>query len=178
MKSKSEARTHVQNFIKFVETQHSQTVKSIRTDNGPEFLMPQFYAAKGIFHQTSCVESPQQNGRVERKHQNILNIGRALLIQSNLPKTFWSYAVSHAVYIMNRIPTPLLQNQSPYYMLYNSEPDLHTLKIFGSLVFASTLQIHRSKLDPRAKKCIFLGYKAGVKGVVLLDLHTNSIFFI
>jgi hypothetical protein len=154
MKSKSEARTHVQNFIKFVETQHSQTVKSIRTDNGPEFLMPQFYAAKGIFHQTSCVESPQQNGRVERKHQHILNIGRALLIQSNLPKTFWSYAVSHAAYIMNRIPTPLLQNQSPYYMLYNSEPDLHTLKIFGSLVFASTLQIHRSKLYPRAKMYI------------------------
>jgi hypothetical protein len=70
----------------------------------------------------------------------------------------------------------LLQNQSPYYLLYNSEPDIHTLKIFGSLAFASTLQASRSKLDPRAKKCIFLGYKARVKGVVLLDLHTHSIF--
>jgi hypothetical protein len=176
MKNKSETRTHVQNFIKSVETQHNQIVKSIRSDNGSEFLMPLFYASKGIFHQTSCVESPQQNGRVERKHQHILNIGRALLIQSNLPKSFWSYAVSHAVFIMNRIPTPLLQNQSPYYLLHNSEPDIHTLKIFGSLVFASTLQAHRSKLDPKAKKCIFLGYKAGVKGVILLDLHTKAIF--
>jgi hypothetical protein len=65
MKNKSETRTHVQNFIKTVETQHNHIVKSIRTDNGPEFLMPQFFASKGIFHQTSCVESPQQNGRVE-----------------------------------------------------------------------------------------------------------------
>jgi hypothetical protein len=152
MKNKSEARTHVQSFIKFVETQHNQIVKSIRTDNGPEFLMPKFYAEKGIFHQTSCVESPQQNGRVERKHQQILNIGRALLIQSNLHKSFWSYAVSHAVFIMNRIPTPLLQNQSPYCMLYKSDPDIHRLKIFGSLAYASTLQVHMSKLDPRAKK--------------------------
>jgi hypothetical protein len=105
MKNKSETRTHVQNFIKTVETQHNHIVKSIRTDNGPEFQMPQFFASKGILHQTSCVESPQQNGRVERKHQHILNIARALLIQSNLPKSFWSYAVSHAVFIMNRIPT-------------------------------------------------------------------------
>jgi hypothetical protein len=107
MKTKSEARNHVQNFIKLIETQHNHSVKTVRTDNGPEFIMPSFYASKGIIHHTSCVETPQQNGRVERKHQQILNIGRALLIQSNLPKTFWSYAVTHAVYIMNRIPTPI-----------------------------------------------------------------------
>jgi hypothetical protein len=88
MKNKSEARVNVQNFIQFIATQHNCVVKSVRTDNGPEFTMSDFYASKGIFHQTSCVESPQQNGRVERKHQQILNIGRALLIQSNLPKTF------------------------------------------------------------------------------------------
>jgi hypothetical protein len=88
MKTKSEARNHVQNFIKLIETQHNHLVKTVRTDNGPEFIMPSFYASKGIIHHTSCVETPQQNGRVERKHQQILNIGRALLIQSNLPKTF------------------------------------------------------------------------------------------
>jgi hypothetical protein len=74
MKAKSEARQHVQNFVKFAETQHACSVKTIRTDNGPEFTMPTYYASKGILHQTSCVESPQQNGRVERKHQQILNI--------------------------------------------------------------------------------------------------------
>jgi hypothetical protein len=79
---------------------------------------------------------------------------------------------------MNRIPTPILQYQSPYFLLHNSDPDIHSLKVFGSLVFASTLQNHRSKLDLRARKCIFLGYKSGVMvmGAILLDIHSKNIF--
>jgi hypothetical protein len=60
--------------------------------------------------------------------------------------------------------------------LYNSPPDIESLKVFGSLCFASTLQSHRTKLEPRARKCIFLGYKSGMKGVVLLDLKNRAVF--
>jgi transposase InsO family protein len=74
-------------------------VKAIRSDNGPEFLLKDFYDAKGILHQRSCVYTPEQNGRIERRHQHILNISRALMFQSKLPKKFWSYAVLHSVVI-------------------------------------------------------------------------------
>jgi hypothetical protein len=60
--------------------------------------------------------------------------------------------------------------------MHKMHPDLHQLKNFGSLAHASTLQAHRSKLAPRARKCIFLGYKSGMKGVVLLDIHSKQIF--
>jgi hypothetical protein len=76
---------------------------------------------------------------------------------------------------MNRIPSPVLNNQSPYFLLHQSEPDLYTLNVFGSLVFASNLHSHRSKLDLRARKCIFLSYKPGVKGVVSFDILKKSI---
>jgi hypothetical protein len=92
MKHKSETRQKIIDFITLNENQHKTIVKVIRSDDGPEFIMPKFYASKGIIHQTSCVETPQQNARVERKHQHILNIARALLFQAHLPKTFWSYA--------------------------------------------------------------------------------------
>jgi hypothetical protein len=139
--------------------------------------MHDFYSSNGILHQTSCVESPQQNGRVERKHQHLLNVGRALLFQSNLPKYFWSCAVLHATYdLINRINTPVLQGKSPYEFLLKTLPDLGALKVFGSLAYASTLHVNRTKLSPRGRKCIYLGHKQGVKGTILFDLQTKEIF--
>jgi hypothetical protein len=141
MKDKYETRQHVIDFIKMIEIQHKSHVKIVRSDNGVEFLMPQFYSSKGIIHQTSCVETPEQNGRVERKHQHLLNVGRALLFQANLPKTFWSYAVQHAVYLINRIPSSVLKNKSPYELLHNEKPQIEHLKVFGSLAYAPCLHI-------------------------------------
>jgi hypothetical protein len=100
MKHKSEARQRIIEFITLIENQFKMTVKAIRSDNGPEFIMPSFYASKGIIHQKSCVETPQQNARVERKHQHILNVARAFLFQAHLPKNLWSYAVLHAVFFL------------------------------------------------------------------------------
>ena len=77
---------------------------------------------------------------------------------------------------MNRVPSPILNNQTPYFLLHNQNADMHQLKVFGSLAYASTLQAHRVKLASRARKCIFLGYKSGMKGVILLDTHSKEIF--
>jgi len=79
LKNKSDVPSHIQNFIQLIQNQHNVTPKIIRSDNGPKFLLSEFYASHGIVHQNSCVETPQRNGRVERKHQHILNVARALL---------------------------------------------------------------------------------------------------
>ncbi|XP_019436494.1 PREDICTED: uncharacterized protein LOC109342873 [Lupinus angustifolius] len=120
--------------------------------------------AEGIQHQTSCVESPQQNGIAERKHQHILTIARSILFQSNLPICFWNYAIAHSIHLINRQPTKYLSNKSPFEVLYKTLPDLTHLRTFGSLCYASTLAAKRHKLVPWSRRCVFLGYRQGTKG--------------
>ena len=79
--------------------------------------MTNFFVSKGIIHQTSCVNTPQQNSVVERKHGHLLDVARALMIQSHLPKIYWSYSVIHAAHIINMLLTPVLNYSSPHEML-------------------------------------------------------------
>ena len=176
MKYKSQASHLIKSFVALVETQHNKTLKCIRSDNGLEFKMTYFYNSKGIIHQTTCVETPQQNGVVERKHQHIMGVTRALMFQAILPNCFWNFVVSHSVYLINRQPSKFLSNLSPTQVLYNEIPHLSNLKVFGCLCFISTVTAHWKKLDSRARKCIFLGYKPGTKGYTVYDLKTREIF--
>jgi hypothetical protein len=48
--------------------------------------------------------------------------------------------------------------------------------VFGCLCYASTIQNHRTKLDARSRKSVYLWIKQGVKGAVLYDLNTHTIF--
>jgi len=116
------------------------------------------------------------NKMLERKHQSILNIARSLLFQSHLPICFWNYAITHDVFILNRLPTTTLKNLTPFEALNNQVPNYSELRVFDSLCFATTLSAHRSKFDKRTRKCIFVGYQRGTKGYLLYDLHNREIF--
>ena len=50
------------------------------------------------------------------------------------------------------------------------------MRVFGSLVFASTLRAHRTKFQPRARQCVFIGYNPGIKGYKLYDVKTGEVF--
>lgn len=76
---KSMVSQQICEFLSMIERKFSKKVKTVRSDNGTEFLcLTRFFRENGIIHETSCVRTPQQNGRIERKHHHILNVAHAL----------------------------------------------------------------------------------------------------
>ncbi|KZV36180.1 hypothetical protein F511_26362, partial [Dorcoceras hygrometricum] len=92
--SKSEVSSIFPTFCQMIHTRFGANIKSVRSDNAPELGFINLFNELGIIHNHSCVECPQQNSVVERKHQHILNVARALMFQSHLPIAYWSDCVS------------------------------------------------------------------------------------
>jgi len=176
LKTKSEVLTVFPAFIQQVENQYKVKVKAVRSDNAPELKFTSFYAEKGIVSFHSCPETPEQNSVVERKHQHILNVARALMFQSQVPLSLWGDCVLTAVFLINRTPSQLLMNKTPYEILTGTAPVYEQLRTFGCLCYSSTSPKQRHKFQPRSRACLFLGYPSGYKGYKLMDLESNTVF--
>jgi hypothetical protein len=114
----------------------------------------------------TCPYTPEQNGIAERKNRHLLEVARSMMILINVPKYLWGQAVLTATMLINRRPSRVLEWKSSFEMLKGENCDILPLKIFGCVCFVQDYRPNVDKLDPRAVKCIFVGYSATQKGYV------------
>lgn len=166
MKNKSEAFNWFKQFHKFVLNVFQSTIQVLRTDNGQEYFSREFcqyLGDNGIHHQSSCVNTPKQNGVAERKNRHLLEVARSLMFTSSVLNTYWGEAILTSAYLINRLPSKTLQFRTPLNLLVDYFPTANLFnslspKVFGCSAYVHSTQPNRSKLDPKALKCVFVGY--------------------
>ena len=108
LKTKSKVFEKFSEYYCLVQTQYKSKIQILRSDNGREYVnsrMQSFCKEKSLVHQTSCAYTLEQNGVAEWKNRYILEITRAFLLESNIPKSFWPEVIATTVYLLNRLPT-------------------------------------------------------------------------
>jgi hypothetical protein len=172
LKNKSDVSNVFPNFYNMIKTQFDVRIKRFRSDNAKYYFnktLSPFFQKEGIIHESSCVNTPQQNGIAERKNGHLLDVTRALLFHKSVPKQYWGEAVLTAAHLINRLPSPILDFKSPTEILTTFFPHFKISnnlipRIFGSVAFVHIHSPNRGKLDPRAIRCIFIGYSSTQKG--------------
>lgn len=177
LKQKSQVKDTVIAFTNLVENQFNTRMSTFYSDNGGEFMaLRQFFQSKGISHFTSPPHTPEHNGISERKHHHIVETGMTLLSQASVPKQYWPFAFAVAVYLINRMPTPLLSMNSPFQNLFRQQPNYQKLRKFGCACYPWLKPYTRHKLQDRLIKCAFFGYSASQSVYLCYDLHNDRLY--
>ena len=79
----------------------------------------------------------------------------------NVSKFLWGEAVMTATYLINRAPSRILGMKTPHELIFGKNEFVIPPKVFGCTCFVRDHRPSVRKLDPRAVKCIFVGYSSG-----------------
>jgi len=146
-------------FKHLVEKKFHTKIKSIYSNNGGEFVaLKQYFSIHGISHYTTALHTPHQNGVSERRDRHLVETSLTLLHDASFPLSYWPHVFSTAAYLINRQPTPLLQNKTPFEILFRQPLNYLKLKKFRCCCFPLTKPYNTNKLQPKATTCFFLGY--------------------
>ena len=172
------------NFHSMIQTQFHTKIQILRTDNGTEYFnhsLSTYLQENGIIHQSFCVNTPQENGVAERKNRHILEVARALLFTSHMPSQFWGDSILTTTYLINQMPSRVLSFVTPLqkfqeFFLHSRLDAYLPLCVFGSTMFVHTHGPKWNKFDPRALKCVFLGYSSTQKGYKCYDPISQKLY--
>ncbi|CAL9023669.1 unnamed protein product [Prunus brigantina] len=144
MKNKHDVASILPEFCAMVSTQFHASVKVFRTDNRGEYVnhtLTQFFRDQ---------------------------VARSLMLDMSVPHHLWGHGVLAAAYLINRTPSRVLDFKTPFDVLCAHTPPVSVSKlppkVFGCVAYVHVYSHQRSKLDPCALCCVFIGYSTTQKG--------------
>ena len=164
-------------FEQFILRQYGKQIKVFHSDGGGEFVnnaLSSHFLTHGIKHHISCPYTPEQTGAIERRHRVIRELGLTMMYHSHVPLYMWVEAFQTAVFLLNRLPTTVLGNETPFYMLHGFHFDYSSLRVFGSKCFPYIWDSKAHKFDPKSCLCVFVGYSEKHKGYKCFNPRTKK----
>lgn len=109
--------------------------------------------------------------KTDELNENIdTEMGLTLLAQAGMRLHYWWDAFSAAVHLINRLPTPTLQNLSPLEALFKQKPDYQMPKTFACACYPHLIRpYNQHKLQFRSSNCVYLGFSSNHKGYKCLS---------
>ncbi|CAI5946275.1 unnamed protein product [Closterium sp. NIES-65] len=178
-KKRDVSETLKTDWFPMVERQQDRLVKSIRTNQGGEFLSKEFGLwpkKNGIRHSLTMPYSPAMNGIAERANRMIMEATRGLLIEAGLPDYFLPDAVRSACVAKNRVFTHVGADKwVPYVEWLGRKPKVDMLRLFGCMCMALVPKhLRHNKLGAKAVWAVHLGMAQNSNRWLLWDPFTKK----
>jgi hypothetical protein len=93
-----------------------------------------------------------------------------------MPLKFWDEAFLTATYIINMLPSKIINNDTPVHRLLGTQSNYSSLRVFGCACWPNLRPYNKRKLAFRSKQCVFLGYSPRHKGVKCLEVATGRVY--
>ena len=114
-----------------VENHHKNKIKFLQSDRGGEYLSYEFglhLKQCGIVSQLTPPGTPQHNCVSEHRNRTLLYMVRSMMSLTDLPLSFWGYALDTAAFTLNRTPSKSVET-TPYELWFGKKPKLSFLKV-------------------------------------------------
>ena len=177
---KSEAFSVFLEWKAMVENTMSARLKTLRTDNGGEYVnhsFEEFMKTAGIPHQTTVPRTPEQNGVAERWNRTMLEKARCMMQGAGrcIPQSLWGEAISAATYLSNRSPhSGVNELKTPYELFYKRKPAVDHLRTWGCMTTVLLPESERTKFGSKTYEGILVGYSTSQKGYRIYNPKTHN----
>eukprot|EP00253_Pinus_taeda_P025487 PITA_25487 len=102
---------------------------------------------------------------------------RSMLSGVGLGQEFWAEAMDTTCYLVNRSPSSALEDKTLQEVWTGKKPSLSHLRVFGCDTYVHFPKEKQTNLDSKSEKCIFIGYKNGLKGYKLWNPVTRKVVY-